>query len=190
MKNIIRTLIATLMISLLVFGSSSYLVSGADERSGLIDKVNIWCRGPFLFQILVRECVFTVSFNHSNVQTVLFLPSVFSTENETKNKQNDNNVEIYIWGILRFNVKVVNNNDFPINIYVNFSMRWLGTGSDNFLEPRTVEPNDTFKGSWDCGPMLHYFTKIEVSAGNRTLIRYGFTLFGFNIFFPNQDEVY
>jgi len=70
MKNIIRILIATLMISLLAFGNSSYLVSGADERSGLIDNVNISCRGPFLFQILVRESVFSVSFNQTSSETV------------------------------------------------------------------------------------------------------------------------
>jgi len=38
------------------------------NTEGLIDNIDIYCRGPYLFQIIIRECVFTVSFlNENNV---------------------------------------------------------------------------------------------------------------------------
>ena len=39
-------------------------------NGGLIDNVDIYCRGPYLFQIIIRECVFTVSFLNNNNELI------------------------------------------------------------------------------------------------------------------------
>jgi len=136
--------------------------------------------------------------HHTNIKLIIcvmltiilfILPSVSPIENKVKKPVTDN-VEIEIWGGFRFNFKVVNNNEVPIIARVNFSIRWLGTGSDNVFEPLSVEPNDTLIKSWDCGPMIHYFTTVKITAGQKTLIKHGFTILGFNVFFPNREEVY
>ena len=94
-----------------------------------------------------------------------------------------------VWGLIRFKVEVTNHRNESIVAIVNFSMRWLGTGSDNILEPFTVEPHDSVRIHWDCGPMLRYFTTFTIYAGGITFIRHGFTLLGFNVYFPFLDEV-
>jgi len=42
------------------------------RSSGLVDNVDITCRGPYLLQIILRECVYTAQYLNNNDVTIKF----------------------------------------------------------------------------------------------------------------------
>jgi hypothetical protein len=117
------------------------------------------------------------------------LPNSMSIEKTSfkENLTNNDNVEFEVWGFKCFFVRVTNNRDVPIVAYVNFSMQFFGLGANSIINPFPVKPKSSAMIFWDCQPMPIYFTTISISAGGRNFTRYGFTLLGFNIFFPSLD---
>lgn len=67
---------AGILVFLLIFASFPIICSGdigaisSYGFDGLIDKVNIWCRGPYIFEVIWRGSVFRVEFNHTNDEPI------------------------------------------------------------------------------------------------------------------------
>ena len=119
------------------------------------------------------------------------LPITQSSE-KTSNKEdlaNNDDIKFRVGGFKRFYVRVINNRNVSIVAHVNFSMQFYGLGANSTINPFPVRAHGSAMIFWDCSPMPIYYTKISISAGGRKFTRYGFTLFGFNIFFPSQDEL-
>ena len=64
-KGLAVGVICLLMLTSIPMVSSDDTTSSQSNTDGLIDKVNVWCEGPYLIEILERNSVFRVSFNHT-----------------------------------------------------------------------------------------------------------------------------
>lgn len=102
-------------------------------------------------------------------------------------KPSDNGDIIFkVFGFMRFFVVVENNRDEQITVYVNYTMK-LGTlGANSTIFPFPVEPRSSTFIFWDCQPMPMYFIKITCEAAGEKYTKYGFTILGFNFFYPDQ----
>lgn len=97
---------------------------------------------------------------------------------------NNGDIEFKVWGFMAFFVQVTNNRDVPIVAYVNFTMQFFNLGARSIINPFPVNAHSSAVIFWDCQPMPIYFTTISITAGGENFTKNGFTLLGFNIFFP------
>ena len=109
--------------------------------------------------------------------------NILSKKNTNQDFAKNGDIEVTVFGFMRFFVLVKNNRDEQITVYVNYSM-WLGKlGANSTINPFFVKPNSFNYVYWDCQPMPLYYTKIEIETAGETFTQFGFTILGFNFFY-------
>jgi hypothetical protein len=98
----------------------------------------------------------------------------------------DDDVELQIWGGFRFNVRVINHKSEPINCHVEIWMENFLGMINGLRWDVVVEPGSTHYEWNDCWPMPFYRINMSVGDGNKTLLRRGYCLLGFNVFFTKE----
>ena len=110
------------------------------------------------------------------------VPKEISKENPT----NNGDIEFKVFGFMRFFVVVTNNRDEQITVYVNYTMQFGRLGANSTLFPFPVQAKSSTFIFWDCQPMPFYFIKISCEAAGQKYIKNGFTILGFNFFYPDE----
>jgi len=110
------------------------------------------------------------------------VPKEISYENPT----NNGDIEFKVFGFMRFFVVVTNNRDEQITVYVNYTMQFGKLGANSTLFPFPVQAKSSTFIFWDCQPMPFYFIKITCEAAGQIYTKHGFTILGFNFFYPDE----
>ena len=81
-KGLTVGVICLLTLTSIPMVSSNDTTSSQSNTDGLIDKVNVWCEGPYFIEILERNSVFRVTFNHTHESTITIAMVVNVTKND------------------------------------------------------------------------------------------------------------
>ncbi len=99
---------------------------------------------------------------------------------------NNGDIEFQVFGFMRFFVVVTNNRDDQITVYVNYTMHFGKLGANSTLFPFPVKAKSSTFIFWDCQPMPFYFIEITCEAAGQSYTKNGFTILGFNFFYPDE----
>ena len=103
-----------------------------------------------------------------------------------ENPTNKGDIVFEVFGFMRFFVVVTNNRDEQITVYVNYSMHFGKLGANSTLFPFPVKAKSSTFIFWDCQPMPLYFIEITCEAAGQRYTKHGFTILGFNFFYPDE----
>lgn len=143
--------------------------------------------------IIIISIVLLASFpivtgSEMNNSNKLLKVSPIEVPKEISNKDHINNgdIEFQVFGFMRFFVFVTNNRDEQITVYVNYTMQFGRFGANSTIFPFPVQAKSSTFIFWDCQPMPFYFIKITCEAGGQSYTKNGFTILGFNFFYPDE----
>jgi hypothetical protein len=121
-------------------------------------------------------------FNKHQKDSSIEVPKELSNEDPT----NNGDIKFEVFGFMRFFVVVTNNRDEQITVYVNYSMHFGKLGANSTLFPFPVQAKSSTFIFWDCQPMPLYFIEITCEAAGQSYTKHGFTILGFNFFYPDE----
>ena len=130
---------------------------------------------------IVLSCEMNISNKLLKVNPIE-VPIDISNENPT----NTGDIKFEVFGFMRFFVVVTNNRDEQITVYVNYTMQFGRFGANSTLFPFPVQAKSSTFIFWDCQPMPFYFIKITCEAAGQSYTKHGFTILGFNFFYPDR----